>query len=106
MSNKTQNDKGGDDQPKKVVRQSSAYERRVGEVLIEVVNTKQRPNDVPKTYRAKKWVVVARAPTKSGAIRTTKIGSCDRKYDAIDVLLNHEIALKAAAKKAADDNKS
>jgi len=97
MSNKK-----GDDQPKKVVRQSSAYERRVGEVLIEVVNTKQRANDVPKTYRDKKWVVVARTPTKSGGMRSTKIGACDKKYDAIDVLLKHEIALKAALKEKDD----
>jgi len=98
MSNKK-----SDDQPKKVVRQSSAYERRVGEVLIEVVNTKQRGNDVPKSYHGKKWVVVARTPTKSGSIRSTKIGACDKKYDAIDVLLKHEIALKAALKEK-DDN--
>ena len=100
MSEKTQ--QKGDDQPKKVVRQSSAYERRVGEVLIEVVNTRQRPDDVPKTYRDKKWVVVARAPTKSGGSRTTKIGACDKKYDAIRVLLDHEIALKAANKEKDD----
>ena len=102
MSDKTQTK--GDDQPKRS-RTSSAYERRVGDVLVEVVNTRQRPDDVPKQYRDKKWVVVARAPTKSGGSRTTKIESCDRKYDAIRALLDHEIALKAAAK-AADADKS
>lgn len=92
----------GDDTPKKVVRQSSAYERRVGEVLIEVVNTRQRPDDVPKTYRDKKWVVVARSPTKSGNVRSTKLAACDKKYDAIRALLDHEIALKAANKEQND----
>lgn len=94
---------GNDDAQVRRSRTSSAYERTVGNVHIAVINTRQRPDDVPKTYRDKKWVVVATAPTKSGGSRMTKIAMCDKKYDAIAVLLDHEIALKAAADKAKSD---
>ena len=102
MSDETQTK--GDDQEvaKKQPRQSSGYIRVVGDVRIEVINTRQRPDDVPKTYRDKKWVVMTTAPTKSGGIRRGKVSSNERKYDAIRALLDHEIALKAALKKEND----
>ena len=56
-------------------RVSSAYTRVVGNVKIDVVNTKQNPEGLPKKALQAK------------------------KYPAIDILLAHEKILKAAAAK-------
>lgn len=83
---------------KKVVRKSSDYVRVVGEHRVEVINTKQR-NDGPKGNH-KKWIVV-----DFNGRRKTLIGQADKKYDAIDILLAHEIDLKAQRdKKEENDN--
>jgi hypothetical protein len=95
-------DKKTEEVTTKRARKSSDYIRVVGDVTIAVINTRQRPDDVPKTYRDKKWVVMTTAPTKSGGLRRAKVCSNDKKYDAIRALLDHEIALKAALKEKND----
>tara|TARA_R110001592_G_scaffold322788_4_gene601797 strand:- start:64 stop:369 length:306 start_codon:yes stop_codon:yes gene_type:complete len=82
----------------KPVRVSSAYTRVVGTVRLDVVNTRQNPAE--KTTRGKKkWEVIATNLTTN---RRTHVGTTDKKYPAIDVLLNREKKLKAdAAEKAA-----
>ena len=76
------------EEPKPTVRASSAYVRVVGNHRVEVINTKQR-NDGPRGNH-KKWIVV-----DFNGSRKTLVGQCDKKYDAIAVLLQHEIELKA-----------
>lgn len=70
-------------------RVSSAYTRVVGNHRVEVINTKQS-DDGPKGNH-KKWIVV-----DFNGRRKDLVGQCDKKYDAIKVLLQHEVALKAA----------
>jgi hypothetical protein len=79
------------EEPKQPTRSrvSSTYARVVGNHRVEVINTKQR-NDGPKGNH-KKWIVV-----DFNGRRKDLVGQCDKKYDAIKVLLEHEIALKAA----------
>jgi len=71
-------------------RVSSAYTRVVGNVKIDVVNTKQNPEGLPKKALQKKWAVIA---TKNNRVST--IGTTTKKYPAIDILLAHEKILKA-----------
>ena len=71
-------------------RVSSAYTRVVGNVKIDVVNTKQNPEGLPKKALQAKWAVIA---TKNN--RVSCIGVSDKKYPAIDMLLAHEKILKA-----------
>mgnify|MGYP001275195814 CR=1 FL=1 len=96
---KVKNDQNQNDEPKRS-RKSSEYIRVVGEQRIEVVNTKQRPDDVPKKARDKKWAVIVTVPTKSGGWRKLTVSTNDRKSDAIRALLDKEIALKAAAQES------
>lgn len=82
---------------KKAVRVSSAYTRVVGTVKLDVVNTRQNP-DQKTTRGKKKWEVIA---TNLNTNRVTHVGTSDKKYPAIDILLNREKKLKAdAAEKA------
>ena len=74
--------------PKPTRRTSSAYVRVVGNHRVEVINTKQR-NDGPRGNH-KKWIVV-----DFNGRRKTLVGQADKKYDAIDILLKHEIDLKS-----------
>lgn len=76
-----------DEKPKPRRRMSSSYTRVVGDHRVEVINTKQR-NDGPRGNH-KKWIVV-----DFNGRRKTLIGQTDKKYDAIDILLKHEIELK------------
>ena len=73
-----------------VVRMSSAYTRVVGNISIDVVNTRQNAN-IPQKAKdlREKWVVLS----KNGN-RTTIVGKSSKKYDAIDILLAHEKVLK------------
>ena len=81
-----------------VVRVSSAYTRVVGTIRLDVVNTRQNP-DQKTTRGKKKWEIIA---TNLATSRRTHVGTTDKKYPAIDVLLNREKKLKAdAAEKAA-----
>lgn len=83
---------------KKVVRVSSAYTRVVGTVRLDVVNTQQNKG----TNRGKKkWEVIA---TNLNTNRRTHVGMSDKKYPAIDVLLNREKKLKADAAAKAKKN--
>lgn len=78
-------------------RISSSYTRVVGNIVIDVVNTRQNP-DVPAKAKSTKWVVLARNGKK-----TTIVGRSAKKYPAIDILLAHEKILKAAAAKKDDE---
>ena len=71
-------------------RVSSSYTRVVGNVKIDVINTKQNPENLSKKAASKKWAVIA---TKNN--RVSCIGVSDKKYPAIDMLLAHEKILKA-----------
>ena len=79
----------------KPVRMSSGYTRVVGTVKLDVVNTRQNP-DVKTTRGKKKWEVIATNLTTN---RITHVGTTDKKYPAIDILLAHEKMLKAEAAK-------
>ena len=79
---------------KKQPKQSSAFVRTVGKTRIEVVNTKQRDADVTAKARASKWAVMEYVGNSKKLLK-----GFDKKYDAIDHLRAHEIALKAAAQK-------
>ena len=79
-------------------RVSSAYTRVVGKDTLNVYNTKQTPG-LPKKAYDKKWVVI-----RTNGRRNFVVASTDKKYPAIDVLRATEIELKAAAKKAAENN--
>ena len=83
----------------KSVRTSSAYTRVVGTDVLNVYNTKQTPG-LPKNAYNKKWVVIQQTGK-----RNIIVGSTDKKYDSIDILLTTEKKLKAeAAKKAAEND--
>ena len=84
---------------KKVVRVSSAYTRVVGNIKLDVVNTQQNP-DMKTNRGKKKWEVIA---TNLNTNRRTHVGATDKKYPAIDVLLNREKKLKADAAKKNDE---
>tara|TARA_R110001632_G_scaffold58277_1_gene142014 strand:- start:155 stop:427 length:273 start_codon:yes stop_codon:yes gene_type:complete len=71
-------------------RVSSSYTRVVGNVRIDVINTKQNPENLPKKALSQKWAVIA---TKGNRVST--IGTSAKKYPAIDILLSHEKILKA-----------
>jgi hypothetical protein len=79
-------------------RPSSAYVRVVDGHRVEVINTKQR-NDGPRGNH-KKWIVV-----DFNGNRKTLVGQADKKYDAIDILLAHEIDLKAQRDKKEENDK-
>jgi len=74
---------------------SSGYVRVVGAVTVEVVNTKQRSDDVTVAARKFKWAVM----TYSGKRRSLVSGHA-RKYDAIAGLLEHEQTLLQAQRDA------
>ena len=80
-------------QPKNI-RVSSAYTRVVGNVKIDVVNVKQHSGAALPKKASKKWAVLARNGKKM-----TVIGTSEKKYPAIDILLAHEKILKAEAAK-------
>ena len=71
-------------------RVSSSYTRVVGNVRIDVINTKQNPENLSKKAASKKWAVIA-----TNGSRVSCIGVSDKKYPAIDILLSHEKVLKA-----------
>ena len=71
---------------------SSAFTRFVGEIRVDVVNTKQN-DEVPKKAKAQKWAVIV-----TNGKRTKVHSTHSKKYDAIDALRAHEIELKAADK--------
>ena len=90
------------DQPEEkapTTRLSSAFVRVVGNTRIEVVNTKQRPDETTARARSKKWAVMTF--TGESAKKAFLYGS-DKKYDAIEYLKLHELKLKAAAANADD----
>ena len=70
---------------------SSAYTRHVGNIRIDVINTKQ--NDVSKKASKTKWAVIV-----TNGKKTSVHSNHAKKYDAIDSLRAHEIVLKAADK--------
>lgn len=75
-------------------KQSSSFVRTVGKTRVEVVNTKQRSDDINAKAKQSKWAVMEYVG------KTKKfVAGFDKKYDAIDALRAREIALKAAAQK-------
>lgn len=93
-------EKATENEPVKNVRVSSAYTRVVGNVTLNVINTKQTPG-LPKKAYNKKWVVI-----QMNGNRSKVVGNSDKKYPAIDILLAAEKQLKAEAAKAESDNKA
>lgn len=85
-------------QEPKPVRVSSAYTRVVGNKQFDVVNTKQQAG-LPKKAYTKKWAVI-----RTTGNRRAVIGSTDKKYPAIDVLLAAEKVAKAEAAEAAKND--
>lgn len=77
---------------------SSGYVRVVGKVTVEVVNTKQRPDDVTKAALKQKWAVM----TYAGK-RRSLISGHTAKYAAIAALLAHEQTLLQAQRDADTD---
>ncbi len=73
---------------------SSGFIRVVGKITLEVVNTKQRPDDVTAKARQQKWAVMEYVGNSKKFI-----AGSDKKYPAIDVLRAREVELKAAAQK-------
>ncbi len=71
---------------------SSAFTRHIGNVQIDVVNTKQN-TDVPKKAQKNKWAVIV-----TNGKKTSVHSTHSKKYDAIDALRAHEIVLKAQDK--------
>lgn len=82
------------EEKKIVTRISSSYTRVVGNVKIDVINSKQNPENLPKKALSQKWAVIA---TKGNRVQC--IGVSSKKYPAIDILLSHEKMLKAEAAK-------
>jgi len=81
-------------EPKIRSKISSAFTRFVGQIRIDVVNTKQN-TDVPKKAQAQKWAVLVSDGTK----RKPKVHSVHgKKSSAITALRQHEIELKAEDK--------
>ena len=70
---------------------SSGFVRVVGDVTIEVVNTKQRSDDVTKAAAKFKWAVM----TFKGKKKSLVSGHA-KKSDAILALREHEHTLKNA----------
>ena len=80
------------DEPVVRAKISSAYTRFVGEIRIDVINTKQ--NETSKTAAKMKWAVIETNGKKSKLVK-----GFAKKYDAIGCLRAHEIVLKAKDKK-------
>ena len=78
----------------KPARKASGFIRVVGKTTLEVVNTKQRPDDVTAKAKQAKWAVMEYVGNSKKLV-----GGFDKKYPAIDVLRAREVELKAAAQK-------
>jgi len=83
-----------DTTPTPAVKQSSGFIRVVGKTTLEVVNTKQRPDDVTAKAKSTKWAVMEYVGNSKKLV-----GGFDKKYPAIDALRAREVDLKAAAQK-------
>tara|TARA_R100000808_G_C2065307_1_gene95015 strand:+ start:350 stop:595 length:246 start_codon:yes stop_codon:yes gene_type:complete len=80
-----------DETPKKRNSVSSGFVRHVGDVRIEVVNTKQRADEVTKAAMDYKWAVMVYNGKKKSLVK-----GFARKYDAIAALQAHEHKLRSA----------
>ena len=78
----------------KTAKASSGFIRVVGKTTLEVVNTKQRPDDVTAKAKQSKWAVMEYVGNSKKLV-----GGFDKKYPAIDVLRAREVELKANAQK-------